>query len=77
MLLYILGIVANRDHRKLHQALEHIDNLRSRSIADAGTPGVLKEYSYDELCFILVEINHYPMKDFEKLMKKFGDSFGM
>lgn len=69
------GIVANRDHRKLNQAVEHIDNLRSRPIAD-GTPGVLKEYSYDELCIILVEINHYSMKDVEKLMKEFKDSFG-
>lgn len=70
------GIVANRDHRKLNQAVEHIDNLRSRPIAVPGTPGVLKEYSYDELYIILVERNHYPMKDFEKLMKKFEDRFG-
>lgn len=73
---YLIGIVANRDHRKLNQAVEHIDNLRSRPIADPGTPGVLKEYSYDELYIILVERNHYPMKDFEKLMKKFEDRFG-
>lgn len=70
------GLEVNRDSRKLNQAVEHIDNLRRRSLMDGF--GVIKEYSYDELLNILVtdKMNNYPKEDFEKLVKEFKDRFG-
>lgn len=59
------GIAAHRDFDKLMRAVDHIDNMSAR-LDDSGFP---LDYSYDELCHIMVEEKKYRHKEFHRVVE--------
>lgn len=72
-LLFISGIQAHRSSEQLGSALEHIERMSSRM----DESGIIQDYTYHELCHLLVESGLYRFEDFERVLEEHLNTNGL